>query len=94
MWLDHVEDFKQAILDRLAQPAHPIELEYFDDIGHPERAQFIVHCPAEFWRVFGLLDDANVRTPVGPGDGTGSSTQNMPMKSKEHFLGKLFKLYY
>jgi hypothetical protein len=82
MWLDHIDDFKQAILDHLAQPAHPIEREYFDDIGHPERDQFVAHCPAEFCRVFGLLDNTNVRTcrpgsgPVGPGDGTGRPRQN------------------
>lgn len=57
MWLDHIDDFKQGIFDRLAQPAHQIEREYFYDIGHPDRAQFVVHCPAEFWRVFGFLDD-------------------------------------
>jgi hypothetical protein len=27
-WIGQVEDFKKAILDRLAQPAHPIELDY------------------------------------------------------------------
>ena len=82
MWLDHIDDFKQAILDRLAQPAHPIEREYFDDIGHPERAQYILQCPAEFWRVYGFLDDNNVRTcrpgsgPVGPGEGPGRPRRN------------------
>jgi hypothetical protein len=77
IWLDHIDEFKQAILDRLAQPAHPIEREFFDDIGHPERAQFIVQCPLDFWRVYGFLDDTNVRTcrpgsgPVGPDEGPG-----------------------
>ncbi len=52
MWLDHIDDFKQVILDCLAQPAHPIEHDYFDDIGHPERAQCVLHCPAEFWSVY------------------------------------------
>jgi hypothetical protein len=82
MWLDHIDDFKQAILDSLTQPAHSIEQEYFDDIGHPERAQLLVHCPAEFWRVFSFLDDTNIRTcrpgsgPIGPGDGTESPRRN------------------
>jgi hypothetical protein len=31
-----MENFKQVILDRLAQPVHPIEREQFDANGHPE----------------------------------------------------------
>jgi hypothetical protein len=36
MWLGQMENFKQVILDRLAQPAHPFERERFDADGHPE----------------------------------------------------------
>jgi hypothetical protein len=73
-WIGQVEDFKKAILDRLAQPAHPIELDYDDELAHP---RFIIQCPIENWRVFGFLDDTNVRTcrpgsgPVGNRDGPG-----------------------
>jgi hypothetical protein len=42
LWLGDMENFKQAILDRLAEPAQPIEADYFDDIGHPERAEYVV----------------------------------------------------
>ncbi len=75
IWLNHIDDFKQAILDHLVQPAHPIEQEYFHVIGHPERAQHLVQYPLDFWRAYGFLDDTNVRTcrlgfrPVGPSEG-------------------------
>jgi hypothetical protein len=52
--LGELDSFKQAILNRLAQPAHPMEAEYFKNIGHPERAQYVIHCQPEFWRVFGF----------------------------------------
>jgi hypothetical protein len=54
LWLGELDSFKQAILNRLAQPAHPMEAEYFKNIGHPERAQYVIHCQPEFWRVFGF----------------------------------------
>jgi hypothetical protein len=62
LWLDELDSFKQAILNRLVQLAHPMEAEYFENIGHPERAQYVIHCQPEFWRVFGFLDDTNVRS--------------------------------
>jgi hypothetical protein len=83
LWLGDMENFKQAILDRLAEPAHPIEADYFDDIGHPERAEYVVQCDPEHWRVFGFLDDTNVRSsrpgsgPVGTGEGSGRPCRNM-----------------
>jgi hypothetical protein len=46
--LGQMEHFKHAILDRLAQPAHPIERDYFVEEGHPERAQ-----DNESWRIMG-----------------------------------------
>ncbi len=77
MWVGEIESFKQAILDRLAQPAYPFKREYFEEIGYPERAQYIINCPIKHWRVFGFIDDTNVRScrpgcgPVGPGEGPG-----------------------
>jgi hypothetical protein len=62
LWLGELDSFNQAILNRLAQPAHPMEAKYFDNIGHSERAQYAIHCQPEFWRVFGFLDDTNVRS--------------------------------
>jgi hypothetical protein len=64
-WLRQVKEFKRVILDRLAQPAHPIQLDYDDELTHP---QFIIQCPIENWRVFRFLDDTNVRT-CSPGSG-------------------------
>ena len=68
MWLGQMENFKWVILECLAQPAHPIEKERFDADGHPERAQYVVHCPLESWRVYGFIDDTAVRT-CRPGSG-------------------------
>jgi len=82
MWLGQIDNFKQVILDRLAQPAHPIERERFDADGHPERAQYVVHCPLESWRVYGFIDDTAVRTcrpgsgPIGPDEGPGRPRRN------------------
>jgi hypothetical protein len=83
LWLGDMDNFKHAILDRLAQPAYPFEVEYFEDIGHPERAQYVVNCDPDHWRVFGFLDDTNVRSsrpgsgPVGAGEGSGRPRRNM-----------------
>ncbi len=45
----------------LAQPAHPIEMEYFEDEGIDlDREEFVIHCPLEAWHVFGFLDDTAV----------------------------------
>jgi hypothetical protein len=77
-----MESFKHVILDRLAQPAHPIERDFFVEEGHPERAQYVIHCPIESWHVYGFLDDTAVRTcrpgsgPVGPGEGPGQPRHN------------------
>ena len=70
-WIDQIQEFKKAILDRLAKPAHPIELDFDDELANP---QYVVQCPIECWRVFGFIDDTNVRTcrpgsgPVGNND--------------------------
>jgi len=82
LWLGEMMEFKQAILNRLVQPAQPIERELFVEEGHPERAQYVIQCPIESWRVYGFLDDTAVRTcrpgsgPVGPGEGPGRPRRN------------------
>jgi hypothetical protein len=91
LWLGELDNFKQAILDRLAQPAYQIEAEYFNDIGFPERAQYIINCDPEHRRVFGFLDDTNVRSsrpgsgPVGPGEGSGRPHRNMVYEVQRAF---------
>jgi hypothetical protein len=73
--LGDMEYFKQAILDHLAQPVHPIERELFDNLGHPERVQYVIHCLIESWHVYGFLDDTAICTcrpgfgPIGPDEG-------------------------
>jgi hypothetical protein len=43
-WIPNILEFKQAILHRLAQPAHPIEMEYFEDEGIDlDREEFVIH---------------------------------------------------
>jgi hypothetical protein len=82
MWLGQMENFKQVILDRLAQPAHPFERERFDADGHPEQGQYVIHCPLEWWRVYSFLDDTAVHTcrpgsgPIGPDKGPGCPRHN------------------
>jgi hypothetical protein len=44
-----MDSFKHAILDRLAQLAYPFEVEYFEDIGHPERAHYVMNCDPDHW---------------------------------------------
>jgi hypothetical protein len=62
-WIPNIYSFKQAILDRLAQPANPIEMEYFEDEGiNINREEFVIHCPLDSWRVYGFLDDTAFRT--------------------------------
>jgi hypothetical protein len=73
------------------QPVHPMEAEYFENMGHLERAQYVIHCQPEFWRVFGFLDDNNVRSsrpgsgPVGPGEGDGRPRRNMAYEVQRAF---------
>jgi hypothetical protein len=82
IWLGQMEYFKRVILDRLAQPAHPIERELFDNDGHPERVQYIIQCPIKSWHVYGFLDDTKIQTcrpgsgSVGPGKGPGRPRRN------------------
>ncbi len=70
--LDFVLAFTQADIER----------ERFDADGHPERAQYVVHCPLESWRVYGFIDDTAVRTcrpgsgPIGPDEGPGRPRRN------------------
>jgi hypothetical protein len=60
-WIPEINSFKLAILDSLAQPAHPIEVEYFEDEGIEfDHEEFVIHCPLESWCVFGFLDDTAV----------------------------------
>ncbi len=95
-----MESFKQAILNRLAQPAHPIERELFLEEGHPERAQYIIQCPIESWRVFGFLDDTAVRTcrpgsgPVGAGEGPGCPRRNNAYDIQRAFYRFVIFVFY
>ena len=99
MWLDQLDEFKQAILNRLAQPAHPIEQELFNLDGHPERAQYVLHCDPEHWRIFGFLDDTNVRScrlgsgPVGPEEGAGRPRRAMAYEIQRAFY-RLVRIIY
>ncbi len=68
MWLPNIEDFKQAILACLAQPAHPIKQNDFDDMGHPERGNYVINCPIKHWSIFGFLDDTRI-CKCQPGSG-------------------------
>jgi len=96
MWLDELDNFKQAILNRLAQPTHPIEEEQFELDGHPERAQYVLHCDPEHWRIFGFLDNTNVRScrpgsgPVGTGEGAGRPRQAMAYDIQRAFYRLVF----
>jgi hypothetical protein len=79
MWLPEVQNFKQMIVDHLAQPAHTIEVDYYRDLGKQATAhQYIIQIVSvDDWRVFGFINDTAVRTcrpgsgPAGPGDGPG-----------------------
>jgi hypothetical protein len=42
LWLGQMIFFKQAILNHLAQHAHPIERKLFVEEGHPERALYVI----------------------------------------------------
>ena len=94
-----MESFKRLILGRLAQPAHPIERDYFVEEGHPERAQYVIHCPIESWRVYGFLDDTAVRTcrpgsgPVGPADGPGRPRRNNAYEIQRAFYRLVLYCY-
>jgi hypothetical protein len=91
LWLGQMENFKRIILDPLAQPAHPIEHDFFVEEVHPERAQYVVHCPIESWRVYGFLDDTAIRTcrpgsgPIGPGEGPGRLRRNNAYDTQRAF---------
>jgi len=73
-WQHLFHDFRWAILNRLGKPAHQMEVDFDEQLGRPE---FIIQAPLESWRVFGFIDDTNVRTcqpgsgPVGNGVGAG-----------------------
>jgi hypothetical protein len=77
LWLPELPSYKQMIIDHLAPPAHPIEVDYYYDLGEQGPAhQYIIHIDSvDDWCVFGLIKDMVVRTcrlgsgPVGPGDG-------------------------
>ncbi len=60
-WIPQLYNFNQAILDCLAQPAHPIEMEYFDDEGiNFDCEELVIHCPLESSHVFGFFYDTAV----------------------------------
>jgi hypothetical protein len=73
-WIGHMDVFNRLILGCLAKPAHPFEVEFDNQLAHP---QYIIECPIDSWRVFGFIDDTNVWTcrhgsgPVGNPDGPG-----------------------
>jgi hypothetical protein len=41
---------------------------YFDDMGHPERGNYVINCPIKHWSIFGFLDDTHIRK-CQPGSG-------------------------
>jgi hypothetical protein len=100
LWLGQIEVFKQAILNHLTQPAHPIERDLFVEEGHPERAQYIIQCPIESWRVYGFIDDTAVRTcrpgsgPVGPGEGPGRPRRNNAYDIQRAFYRLVLCFFY
>ena len=79
MWLPQLNNFKQLIIDRLRQPAHPREMDYFYDMGErlPANHYIIDVASVDDWQVIGFIDDTAVRScrpgsgPVGPEDGPG-----------------------
>jgi hypothetical protein len=72
--IGQIHDFKKSILGPLAKPEHPFEVEFNNELAHP---QCIIECPIDSWRVFRFLDDTNIWTcrpgsrPVGNHDGPG-----------------------
>jgi hypothetical protein len=52
-----------------------MEEECFEDIWHPERAQYVMHCQPVYWRVLSFFYDTDVRSSqpgsglVGPSEG-------------------------
>jgi hypothetical protein len=79
LWLPELPSFNQIIIDHLAQPAHPIKIDDYYDLGEQGPArQYIIHIDSvNDWCVSGFINDLAVRTcrpgsgPVGPGDGPG-----------------------
>jgi hypothetical protein len=55
--------FKRSILGHLAKPAHPIKVEFDNQLAHP---QYIIECPIDSWRVFGNIDDTNICLDLQP----------------------------
>jgi hypothetical protein len=78
-WQHMLPDFRTAILNRLGKPAHQMEVEFNDQLARPE---FIIEAPFVSWRIFGFIDDTNVRTcrpgsgPVGNANGAGRPQRN------------------
>ncbi len=79
IWLRVINNFKQMIVDRLWQPAHPREMDFYHDMGARIPAdQYIIDVESvDDWRVKGFIDDTAVRScrpgsgPVGPEVGHG-----------------------
>jgi len=93
MWIPEIQNFKQNIVDRLRKPAHRREMEYFNDLGQRYLADhYIVDVESvDDWRVFGFIDDTNIRTcrpgsgPVGVQGGPG-----LPRREHAYLIQRAF----
>ncbi len=98
-WIHEIA-FKQAILDHLAQPAHPIGVEDFKEEGiDVDVEEFIIQCPLESWHVFGFLDITAVCTcrlgssPTGDDEGPGRPRQWIASMIQIAFIGKFIAFW-
>ncbi len=91
-----MQNFKQMIIDCLAQPAHTIEVDYYHDLGEQGPAcQYIIQIDSvDDWYMFGFINDMTVRTcrpgsgPVGPRDGPGRPHQQFTDLIQRSFYRK------
>jgi len=96
-WQHLFHDFRWAILNHLGKPAHQMEVDFDEQLGRPE---FIIQAPLESWRVFGFIDDTNVRTcrpgsgPVGNGVGAGRPRRNFADLIQRAFYRYVFCYFY
>ena len=88
-WIGHMDVFKRSILGRLAKPAHPFEVEFDNQLAHP---QYIIECPIDSWRVFGFIDDTNVWT-CRPGSGP-VGNRNGPGRPRRQFADLIQRAFY
>ena len=74
-----------------------MEVDFDEQLGRPE---FIIQAPLESWRVFGFIDDTNVRTcqpgsgPVGNGVGAGGPRRNFADLIQRAFYRYVFCYFY